>query len=213
MTKAVIFDLDGLLVDTEKLAYQVYRDWLAPYGYEFTLETYTRHHCGKSGVSNVAAMIETYQLPYTLEAGVELVFAMEAALLQQGVDLKPGAGELLGYLRKNHYRVALATSSTEDRARQILSLHGLLECFDAFVFGPEVANGKPAPDIFLRACQKLGQAPADCLVLEDSEAGIRAASAANIPVICVPDLKQPSQAARSLPLAILPSLADVVDYL
>ena len=85
--------------------------------------------------------------------------------------------------------------------------------FDDFVFGPEVERGKPNPDIFLKAAEKLGEAPEKCLVLEDSQAGIQAAYAANIPVICIPDLKKPSEEYRKKTTAVLESLNDVIDFL
>ena len=95
----------------------------------------------------------------------------------------------------------------------LLDQHQIGEYFQAFVFAGDIARGKPAPDVFWKACEKLGEAPEDCLVLEDSEAGVRAAHAAGIPVLCVPDLKTPPQPVLDLAAAVLPSLAAAVDYL
>ena len=81
------------------------------------------------------------------------------------------------------------------------------------VFGAEVARGKPHPDIFCKACDKLHAAPEDCLVLEDSEAGIQSAFSAHIPVICIPDMRQPGTAFQDMAQAVLPILTDVIDYL
>lgn len=213
MTRAVIFDLDGLLVDTEIIAYRTYGELVAEWGGSFSKEVYARQYSGKTLRENVARLIEAYSLPWSIEEGIEKVSAMEASLLSQGVELKPGGKELLPQLKTQGYRTALATSSVEDRARKMLRQHDLLRRFDQFVFGHEVDKGKPAPDIFLLACQKLGEPPENCLVLEDSEAGIRSACAAGIPVICVPDMKRPSQATLDKTAAVLDSLDRVIPYL
>ncbi len=213
MTKAVIFDLDGLLVDTELIAYQIYKDILEKHGYQFTKEEYSQDYSGKSMSVNVPHVIETYQLPWTVEQGLEEVLRAEERLLTYGVELKPGARELLAFLKENHYKIAMASSSIRDRALNILRENGVLDYFGQFVFGKEVEKGKPYPDIFLKACEKLGERPEDCLVLEDSEAGIQAANAAGIPVICVPDMKRPSQRVLDQAAAVLDSLDQVIQYL
>lgn len=213
MTKAVIFDLDGLLVDTELIAYQIYKDILEKYGYQFTKEEYSQDYSGKSMSVNVPHVIEAYQLPWTVEQGLEEVLRAEERQLTYGVELKPGARELLAFLKENHYKIAMASSSIRDRALNILRENGVLDYFGQFVFGKEVEKGKPYPDIFLKACEKLGERPEDCLVLEDSEAGIQAANAAGIPVICVPDMKRPSQRVLDQAAAVLDSLDQVIQYL
>lgn len=148
-----------------------------------------------------------------MQTGLEKVLEVENRLLAQGVDLKRGARELLEYLKKNHYKMAIASSSTKDRALNILKQHNIMEYFDDFVFDHEVEKGKPNPDIFLKACEKLGEKAEDCLVLEDSEAGIQAAYSANIPVICIPDMKKPDKKYLDKSLAVLNSLDEVIEYL
>lgn len=138
---------------------------------------------------------------------------VENMFLTQGINLKHGAKELLLYLKENHYKVGLATSSTEDRALNILKQHSIIDYFDEFVFGHEVEKGKPNPDIFLKACEKLIENPDNCLILEDSEAGIQAAYLANTPVICIPDMKKPSKKFLDLSLLVLNDLNEVIDYL
>lgn len=213
MIKAVIFDLDGLLVDTEPICYQILRDILAPFGYPITLEEYVQGYSGKPEDANVAHLIEAYNLPWTVEEGLDRVFSMERELHARGVALKPGAGELLDYLERGGYGITVASSSTRDRALNLLGQHGVTKYFRQFVFAGEVERGKPAPDVFLKACEKLGQAPERCLVLEDSGAGVQAAHAAGTPVICVPDLKTPDRRFLNMTSAVLPSLDQVIPYL
>lgn len=209
MKKAVIFDLDGLLIDSEIISYKMYADLLQKHNLRFTLDTYARHYSGKNGVTNMQNLIFTYHLPISLEQGLAYVDALEKGYFAEGVPLKPGARELLHFLKRRDIKILLASSSTRERALSVLAQHGIENCFDAMVFGPEIVHGKPAPDIFIKAREKSGEASADCLVLEDSEAGIRAAYAAGIDVICVPDMKRPDGAFLSVAAAVLPSLLDV----
>lgn len=213
MVKAAIFDLDGLLVDTEVVSYRILREILAQFGHPFALEEYTREFCGKPERDNAAHLVEAYGLPWTAAEALERIFRREEELHAQGVALKPGAKELLAYLRETGRGIAMASSSTRDRALNLLNQHRIEDYFQQFVFAGEVERGKPAPDVFLRACEKLGEAPENCLVLEDSEAGIRAACAARIPVICVPDLKTPEKRILERAAAVLRSLDEVIPYL
>lgn len=213
MVKAVIFDLDGLLVDTEIICYRILKEILARFGHPFALEEYTRSFSGKPETVNAAHLVEAYKLPWTAQEALERILSREEELHAQGVELKPGAKELLAYLKQEGCGVAMASSSTRERALNLLDHHGITGYFQQFVFAGEVERGKPAPDVFLKACEKLGQAPEDCLVLEDSEAGIQAAHAAGIPVICVPDLKTPEGRFLDLTAAVCPSLDQVIPYL
>lgn len=213
MVQAVIFDLDGLLVDTEIICYQILKEILARFGHPFALEKYTRSFSGKPETVNAAQLVEAYKLPWTAAEALERILRREEELHAQGVELKPGAKELLAYLQETGRGVAMASSSTRERALNLLDQHGVTGYFQQFVFAGEVERGKPAPDVFLKACEKLGRAPGDCLVLEDSEAGIQAAHAAGIPVICVPDLKTPERRFLDLTAAVCPSLDKVIPYL
>lgn len=213
MKKAVIFDLDGLLIDSEIISYNMYADLLRKYQFRFSLERYARQYSGKNEVTNMQNLIFTYHLPITLEQGLSYVSALEKEYFAKGVPLKPGARELLRFLKHSKVKILLASSSTRERALFVLAQNGIESYFDAMVFGPEIEHGKPAPDIFIKAREKSGEASGDCLVLEDSEAGIRAAYAAGIDVICIPDMKRPDGAFLSVAAAVLPSLLDVPAWL
>lgn len=213
MINTVIFDLDGLLADTEKVWYQVFKKMLAEYGHEFSLEEYTQNHSGKKIVDNIRLMKERYHLPFACEEGVAQAIAAEGEYVEQGVSLRPGADALLEYLHKNKYKIVLGTSSRRPRAERILKQNQIDHYFDAIISGYDVERGKPFPDVFLKSAEAVGAQPQEALVLEDSEAGIQAAYAAGISVICVPDLKEPQPEAAEKTVGVLPSLREVIDYL
>ncbi|HEQ71021.1 MAG TPA: HAD family phosphatase, partial [Spirochaetia bacterium] len=138
---------------------------------------------------------------------------MLRAFHKEGIPVKKGLKELVAFLRERRVPLALATSSERRRATEYLKLAELTADFQAVVCGDEVTRGKPAPDIFLAAAQKLNAAPETVLVLEDSEAGIRAAAAARMIPVLVPDLKEPSADTVSLAFLSCVSLLDVRRFL
>ena len=213
MIKAVIFDLDGLLIDSEIVSYKIYKEILNQFGHSFSIEEYAQNFSGKTEVKNVTNLIDTYNLPWTVEVGLDNVLKVEDKFINEGIDLKTGVKKLLTYLKDNNLKIAIASSSTRDRALTILRQHNIVEYFDEFVFGNEIEKGKPNPDIFLKACDKISENPEECLVLEDSESGIQAAYSANIPVICIPDMKVPNQRYLNMTKAVLSSLEEVIYYL
>ena len=210
---AVIFDLDGLLADTEIISLKVYQELLKDFGIPFTEETYSREYSGHREEENVQRFLDTYDLPWNFDQTLEKVYELEARILAKGVNLKKGAKNLLAFLQREGIPIALATSSVESRARMILDSNGILSLFDHLVFAKDVKQSKPYPDIFLKACIDLNVLPENCLVLEDSEAGIEAAYRAGIPVICIPDLKMPAQSFLNKTEQVFQDLDAVRDYL
>lgn len=213
MKKAVIFDLDGLLADSESVSYRLYNGLLEAYGKGFSMETFIEKCCGKTMISNMRSMVEDYDLPIAAEECCEWIRSRELDYLEQGVKLKKGARNLLIYLKKNRFKILLATSSYRERAVKMLQLNGIEEYFDAMVFGTEIKRGKPYPDIFLKAVESAKEPPKYCLVLEDSEAGIQAAYAAGVDVICVPDLQQPTKEYVEKATDVMESLDEVIGWL
>ncbi|ORJ30322.1 carbohydrate phosphatase [Streptococcus oralis subsp. tigurinus] len=210
---AVIFDLDGLLADTEIISLKVYQELLKDFGIPFIEETYSREYSGHREKENVQRFLDTYDLPWNFDQTLEKVYELEARILAKGVNLKKGAKNLLAFLQREGIPIALATSSVESRARMILDSNGILSLFDHLVFAKDVKRSKPYPDIFLKACIDLNVLPENCLVLEDSEAGIEAAYRAGIPVICIPDLKMPAQSFLNKTEQVFQDLDAVRDYL
>lgn len=213
MINAVIFDLDGLLLDTEIVAFKVYEELGRRFNFELTLQEFMQDFCGRPLRRNVAHCNERFQLPWEFEEAVEEVLRIEKHILDEGVEVMPGARELLDFLKENKYKTAVASSSARERSIKLLEKHGLVKYFDDFVFGPEVEKSKPNPDIFLKAAEKIGVEPEKCLVLEDSQAGIQAAYSAGMYVICIPDLKYPTEEYVQMATDVKESLFDVIEYL
>ena len=209
---AAIFDMDGLLLDTERIALLAFLEACEHFGIGAQTEVFTR--C--LGTNEALGMA-------ILEAGLEgkadhLEFRRVwesryvASITSRPVPLKDGASELLEHLAALSMPLAVATSSNTPRARQKLRDAGILDRFAAVVGGDQVPRSKPDPDIYLKAAAILGVAPAMCLALEDSENGVRAALSSGMTVIQIPDLVEPAPHVREFGHIILRSLRDVADY-
>lgn len=209
----VIFDMDGLMIDSENWTFEEYVKVCAEKGYVMDLA------CYKSIVGYTMTVIREKFRKYFGEAFPldEIISQvhenLDARFAQEGIPVKPGLKELLAYLERGQYHMVVATSSDRNRVDSILRQGALTEYFDDVVCGDEVGNGKPDPEIFLKACEKAGTTPASALVLEDSEWGILAAHRAGIPCICIPDLKEPGEESRGLTAAVMHSLEEVIPYL
>ena len=210
MIDTVIFDLDGLLIDSEYSFYKMDENFLRRYDKTFSLDDYVKYHCGKTVIDNISLFIKKYDLPISLDEGLKIINEDIQKDIDRGIPLKKGAKELLDYLKENRYKIVLATSSTKERALTLLEKDQVLDYFDCYVFGSDVKHGKPYPDVFLKAADIVDSDPKKCLVLEDSEAGIKAAYDAHIKVICIPDLKMPDNDHQKLLEAMLPSLDEVL---
>ena len=171
----IIFDLDGLLIDSEIISCRICQDLTEDCQQHISMETYAQNYSGKTEIHNISTLIEEFNLPISVEEGMAFVALKEKEYLKEGVALKQGARELLTYLKNNQYKMILATSSTGERALSILDQNEVTAYFDYMVFATEVKKSKPNPDIFLKACEYAKEPPENCLVLEDSEAGIQAA--------------------------------------
>ncbi len=213
MINTIIFDLDGLLIDSERIWYKVWNDFLGLYGHSFTLEEYVQNYSGKIVPDIVELLAAHYNIQVGREEGADIVNAIETSYVEKGVPLMDGAQELLDFLKENHYKMVIGTSSRKERALKVLKNVNILEYFDDLVVGYDVKRGKPFPDTFLEAARRVNASPEECLVLEDSENGIMAAYAGNIPVICIPDMKQPTKENADKTAAIYNSLREVIDYL
>lgn len=213
MIKAVIFDLDGLIIDCDLMNYSVYKGVLAKLGYDFKVFDYVQHYLGKPDMKIAELLIDKYYLPYEVKDFLKESFLVESKLLKEGVKLKKGVKELLKYLKDNNYKVALASLSSENRTRNILKHHKIDTYFDCFTFGHEVTKGKPNPDIFKKTCEKLNENKDDCVILEDGEIGIEAACMAEIRVICIPGMKIPADKYLGRAIGVYESLDAIIPFL
>ena len=192
MLQAVIFDLDGVLADSEPWWNEIDAQLLAECGVDYHGE----YHKEVLGVSYRLA-IEFYKKAFNLTASTEEMMKRRGEIATEffadKVGLFPGTREVLEGLRQMKprlgppVRLGLATSSVGASARPFLDRHQLTKFFDVIVTGEEVDQGKPAPDIYQRASQKLHVAASECLVIEDALAGIAAARAAKMRVVAIPD--------------------------
>ena len=186
LLRSIIFDLDGVLADSEPWWNQIDAKLLAEYGVTYRGE----HHQNVVGVSYRLA-VEFYKKAFGLSAPTEEMMRRRGEIAMEffanRVGLFPHVQEVLQELRQMKLHLAVATSSVGASARPFLDRHHLTGFFEVIVTGEEVERGKPAPDIYLRAADKLG-IPADaCLVVEDALPGIAAARAANMRAAAIPD--------------------------
>lgn len=211
--KAAIFDLDGLMLDTETVSYAGWKRAMADFGYELDDETY--HKIIGLIVADVKRVFsDCYGSDFPHEkVNKRRLDYIYRHIDRHGIKIKPGLCEVLDLLDKAGLPKAVATSSNAESAQRKLSASGLLNRFDYLVCGDQVKKGKPAPDIFLTAAQHLKVAPADCLIFEDSENGLRAAHRAGMTAIMVPDVKQPENEVAVLAYKIFPSLTEVLPFL
>ena len=183
---AVIFDLDGVLADSEPWWNQIDAKLLAEYGVSYRGE----YHRNVLGVSYRLA-VEFYKNAFHISASVEELMRRRGEIatdfFANRVGLFPSAKTTLEQLREMKLPLAVATSSVSASARPLLDRTGIRSLFSVVITGDEVQQGKPHPDIYLRAAKKLGISPEACLVIEDSLAGIAAGKAANMRVAAIPD--------------------------
>lgn len=211
--KGVLFDMDGVVLDTEKLYARFWAEAAHALGYPMTYAQALgmRSLSGPMG----QAKLESYFGPGVSRAVMrdKRVELMDAYVSQHGVEPKAGIYELLDYLKEHGIPTAITTSSPKERAEQYLKPLGLLERFDRICTGYEVKQGKPAPDIYLYGAQCLGLRPEDCLAIEDSPAGVESAFRAGCMAVLVPDLDGSDEEMRQKLFAEVDSLADVINLI
>ena len=198
--KGAIFDMDGLMFDTERLYKQAWRAAGKEMGIDITDE-FHRAVCGTSG-EEMVRIIRAYYPDCDPDPLWRRCYAICLQMQREFLPEKPYLHEILYTSKEIGLRLAVASSTAPELVRENLSTAGVDGYFDAVVSGLQVAHGKPAPDIFLFASEKLGLDPKDCYVLEDSFNGVRSGYAAGCRTIMIPDLVQPTPEIRSMCTAV-----------
>ncbi len=207
---AVVFDMDGLIFDSEKAGFVCWSEVLARYGFHEVTELYNA--CiGCSRVLTARIVREALGEDFPFEEFIEEVFRIYTARYGGGkMPLKPGVREILSWLKTQEKKTALASSSERETVMDLLGAAGLTEYFDVIVCGDMVTKSKPEPDIFLAACRLLGTAPERTFAVEDSYNGIRAAARGGLRPVMVPDMLPATEEMRSLAEAVEDDLHGVI---
>jgi len=206
--KAVVFDMDGLLVDTEQIVFDAMSATARGVGLELPFEVFKRM-VGLPAMHSDEILREHFGAGFEItswRAGVSHHFD---AIAEAGIALKAGVVELLDGLDAHGLPRAIATSSTRHAVEHSLGQHGLIDRFDAIISRELQTRHKPHPEPFLKAAEAIRMAPQDCLALEDSHNGVRAAAAAGMMTVMVPDLLDPTEEMQGLAVHIAQDLHEV----
>lgn len=211
--KAVIFDMDGLLLDTEKLLIRFWIRAANEAGFPMT-----REHA-----LSIRSLHRSFAIPYLQGLfGEEFDYArirsrrmelMNEYLSNDPPELKRGAKELLAFLNEREIPAAVATATDLERTREYLTRAGIFDSFRRIVCATMVERGKPEPDIYIYAAKQLGLKPEECIALEDSPNGVKSAAAAGCKTIMIPDLTEPDDELIRLTFAVEKSLDGVIDII
>ena len=211
MICAVIFDMDGVLIDTEKHYNAAWCQAATEAGFPFTREhaLLLRSCEAKEGEKLMQGIFGPSFDYYAIrERRRELV---RERLAQYGLEKKPGVEETLRFLRAKGIKTAVATATALDITKSHLTTIGVCDLFDSIVSAKNVAHGKPEPDVYLYACEQIGERPQDCMAVEDSPNGIMAAYRAGLRTVMVPDLTQPDEELAKYLYACVNSLSDLCE--
>ncbi|MCQ2491965.1 MAG: HAD family phosphatase [Lachnospiraceae bacterium] len=216
MIKAVIFDMDGTILDTESIFVPAWQE--------------AAHMCGvKDFKEEHALMLRSLARPFAKKQ-MEEIFGedfpldeiratrkklMDAYIKKHGILAKPGVEETIVDLKNKGYKIGIATAGSFERSKSYLTTAGIWDCFDEnmIICATELAHGKPYPDVYLYACEKLGEKPENCIAVEDAPNGILAAYRAGTKVIMIPDMTQPDEELAKLLYKKLDCLADLMNIL
>ena len=207
-----VFDMDGLMFDTEKLLVRFWRESASFYGYSMTDEN----------VFEIRSLSRKYSIPFLKGIfGEEFPFneirsrritLMNEYIDTNGFEVKKGLYELLDFLKVNGYLIAVATATDRIRAESYLKKAGVYEYFDAVICGDMVTNGKPEPDIYITATAELGLSPEMCVAFEDSPNGIKSAYSAGCSVIMIPDLTPPDDSIKYMLSGVYENLGKATEF-
>ena len=210
--EAIVFDMDGVIFDSERAVMNCWLELAQKYDIKDIEKPYFA--CvGTTMTRTREIMLETYGEDFPYDE-----YARESSLMYHEkydggkLPMKPGVMELLSYLKEKGKKIALASSTRRETVTNQLRWAGIIDYFDVIICGDMVARSKPAPDIFLKACQELGVSPENTYAIEDSYNGIRAAHAGQLRPIMVPDLLEADDEMRGMAEYVCDNLNEVIDY-
>ncbi len=210
---AAVFDLDGLVLDTETVSHSAWKRAISDFGFYIADDLY--HKIVGLSIRDIEKIFADafgpdFPLPQITERRCQYI---KDHVVKCGVGVKPGLVELLDFLDEIKFTKAVATSSTRELATLELTAANLIDRFDALVCGDQIKKGKPAPDIFLKAAELLNAPPKQCLAFEDSNNGLLAAHNAGMTAIVVPDFVKPSEKTVSLAKKVFSSLDQAIPFI
>ena len=207
MIKAVIFDMDGILIDTEKWLNVYWQQAAKEAGFEVTREDglAIRSLAGKYAGPYLRGIFgDSFDYEAIRERRKEL---MREHIAKYGIEKKPGVDDILSYLAEKNMKRAVATATDPERTKQYLTQIGIYDKFDKIVSATTVENGKPQPDVYLYACEQIGEKPEYCIAVEDSPNGVLSAYRAGLSVVMVPDLTEPDEETAKMLYARIDTLS------
>ena len=211
--KAVVFDMDGVIFDSERAVMQCWKEVASRHNIP-DIEKAVLACTGTTMVRTREIMSELYGADFPYDEYAKDSSAIFHSRYDGGrLPMKPGVEELLTFLKEHGKKIALASSTRQQVVTDELRDAGIIGYFDRIICGDMVSRSKPAPDIFLKACEELNVSPSDSYAIEDSYNGIRSAHAGGLHPIMVPDLLSADEEMQSLAEIILPSLTSVIKYL
>jgi len=185
--KAILFDFDGTLVDSEPLHFQMWQQLLAKYGVELTEQQYKDHYAGVPTTLNAVDMISRFKLSIPANSLASAKKELTRSIISKsGFPLMPDVREILAQLTRYDLKLGIVTGAAKSNVHATIKAHSLEKYFSIIVSGEDVSRNKPAPDCYLLAMSQMGISERDCLAFEDTELGLAAASSAGIMCLAIP---------------------------